>query len=334
MLNPLTFDVEDRSQAPRRTGAGTNPASRKSPLRRLSAVLTRALLASVGFMSFSGIAAAQQAEEPPEEQVQSAGDQQAVDAARIEAGPIEEAEAPESAVSSPPMAMDDPATPGPQGVEVNFVGSLERAGQGRGAEGLLDANYGIGDRIQLKFERPYVSTGQAGEHQQTGPGATLIGVKWRFLDRDGWQLAFYPAYEFDDAFTVKDEEGNPEASGGRSAYFPLLISKTVAHVYTAAANFGYRYNTDKSKSECVEALGLGRALGANGRILGEVYSDSGETDLRVGVVELLFPKKLAKTGLEFPIYAAIGHSLAGTDPGESLTSFTFGVSIIKLPKGE
>lgn len=330
MFNPLTFDVEERSQTHRlKAGLGTNPASRKSPPWRPSGALTRVLWASVGFMSFTGIAAARQAQEPVEEQVQSAGDQQAVDAGRIE-----EAEAPESAVSSPPMAMDDPATPGPQGVEMNFVGTLERAGQGRGTESLLDANYGIGDRIQLKFERPYVSTGQAGEHQQSGLGATVIGVKWRFLEKDGWQVAFYPAYEFDDAFTVKDEEGNPEVSEGRSAYFPLLISKTVAHVYTLAANFGYRHNTDKSTSERVVAFGLGRALGANGRILSEVYSDAGQTDLRLGVVELLFPKRLAKTGFEFPAYAAIGRSLAGTEPGASVTSFTFGVSIIKLPKGE
>ena len=92
MFNPLTFDVE-RSQAHRlETGPGTNPASRKSQPWRLSAALTRVLLASVGFMSFSGIAAAQQAQEPAEEQAQSEGDQQAVDPGRIEAGRIEEAE--------------------------------------------------------------------------------------------------------------------------------------------------------------------------------------------------------------------------------------------------
>lgn len=140
MLNPPTFDVDERSQAHRlETGPGTNPASRKSPPWRPSASLTRVLWASVGFMSFSGIAAARQAGEPAEEQGQLAGDREAVHAGRIE-----EAEAPESAVSSPPMAMDDPATPGPQGVELNFLGTLERAGQGRGTEGLLDANCGIG----------------------------------------------------------------------------------------------------------------------------------------------------------------------------------------------
>jgi hypothetical protein len=286
-------------------------------------------------MAFSGIVEDLRAEGPAEEQVQVAGDQQAV-----EAGGREEAEGPESAVSSPPMGLDDPATPGPQGVELNLVGAFERAGQGRGTESLFDFNYGVGDRIQLKFERPYVTTGQAGEHQQTGMGATKIGVKWRFLEKNGWQLATYPAYQFDDGFTVKDEQGNPEASEGRSAYLPLLISKTVARVYTVAANFGYRHNTDLSTSDRVVGVGLGRALGSNGRVMSEVFSerdehfDNRQTDLRVGIVELLFPQRLAKTGFEFPAYAAISRSIGRTEDGEAITSLTIGVSIVKPAKGE
>jgi hypothetical protein len=276
-------------------------------------------------MSFSGMVAELRAEGPAEQQVQGAVDLRAGAATRVE-----EAEDPESAVSSPPMAMDDPGTPGPQGIELNLVGEMERAGEGRGSESLFDLNYGIGQRLQLKYERPYVTTGQAGEHQQTGLGATKIGVKWRFLDRDGWQLAAYPAYQFDDGFTVRDEEGNPEESEGRSTSFPLLISKTVARVYTAAANLGYSYNTDHSTSDWVVAFGLGRALGSNGRILTEVYSarderfDNRQTDVRVGVVWLLYSK-----AFEFPAYAAIGRSIGPTEEGRAITSFTIGVSIIK-----
>ena len=285
----------------------------------------RVLLACVGLMSFSGMAAELRAEGPAEPQVQGAADPQTVEDAQIE-----EAEDPESAVSSPPMAMDDPGTPGPRGIELNLVAEIERAGEGRGSESLFDLNYGIGHRLQLKYERPYVTTGQAGEHQQTGLGATKIGVKWRFLDKDGWQLAAYPQYQFDDGFTVMDEEGNPEESEGRSSSFPLLISKTLGRVYTAAANFDYSYNTDHSTSDWVVAFGLGRALGSNGRVLAEVYSardehfDNSQTDVRVGVVWMLFSK-----AFEFPGYAAIGRSVGPTEEGRPITSFTIGVSIIK-----
>src|SRR5262245_51421813 len=87
-----------------------------------------------------------------------------------QAAAAEEEEAPESVVSSPPMDMDDPGTPGPRGIEVNFVGTLTRLGPGHSSEGLLDANYGIGDRLQLKYERPYVTEHGAGTELQQGLG--------------------------------------------------------------------------------------------------------------------------------------------------------------------
>src|SRR5262245_1398326 len=80
----------------------------------------------------------------------------------------EPAEASESVVSSPPMEMDDPGTPGPRGIEVNFVGTLVRLGPGRSSESLFDANYGIGERLQLKYERPYLTEHADGAEFQKG----------------------------------------------------------------------------------------------------------------------------------------------------------------------
>ena len=99
----------------------------------------------------------------------------------------EESEAPESAVSSPPMEMDDPGTPGPRGIEINFVGSQERMGLDRRLEMLLDANIGIGDRIQLKYERPFVSMQEEDIPHQKGLGPTEFGIKWRMVDHGGWR---------------------------------------------------------------------------------------------------------------------------------------------------
>src|ERR1041385_4534107 len=141
-----------------------------------------------------------------------------------------EEEAPESAVSSPPMEMDDPGTPGEQGIEVNFVGTFLHAGPGRGSESLLDANYGIGDRLQLKLERPYLTVRSEENPFQDGLGATELGVKWRFIDHAGLAIAAYPQYSFNDAFTLRDAEGNPEDGEGRSFYFPVLISQQLGEV--------------------------------------------------------------------------------------------------------
>src|SRR5436309_3163259 len=111
-------------------------------------------------------------------------------------------ETPESAVGSPPMEMDDPGTPGRGGIEVNFVGTWVRSHPGRSGEALLDANVGLGDRLQLKYERPYLSLNPEGDLTQHGLGATEIGIKWRFIDSRGWAVAVYPQYSFDDAFTL------------------------------------------------------------------------------------------------------------------------------------
>ena len=252
----------------------------------------------------------------------------------------EEAEAPESAVSSPPMEMDDPGTPGRQGIEVNFVGTLVHVGPGRSAETLLDANYGIGDRIQLKYERPYVSEGEVGSHAQRGMGPTELGVKWRFVDSHGWAAAVYPQYQFDDGFVLKDADGAPEETEGRSVYLPVLLSKSVHERYTIGLNLGFRRNLDHRGDDANFAVGAGRAVGETQRVLAEVYSErdrdlnNRQTDVRVGYVLALFPKRFEKSHFEFPAYASVGHSVGRIEAGERATTVTLGVSVIRKPEGE
>jgi hypothetical protein len=249
----------------------------------------------------------------------------------------EEKEAPESAVSSPPMEMDDPGTPGKKGIEMNFVGSHIRAGVGRSYESLLDANYGIGDRIQLKYERPYVSEGEEGSSFQHGLGATEIGVKWRFVDHNGLEIAMYPQYSFDDGFVLTDENGQPEPTEGRNSYVPLLFSKQIHEVYTAAVNLGYRRNFENHGDDVTMALGGGRAIGEYQRLLVEVFSErdtdlqNRQTDVRLGYVWTMFPKTMEHSHYEVPMYASYGHSVGHTETGELTTSIVFGISVIRKP---
>lgn len=236
------------------------------------------------------------------------------------------------------MEMDDPGTPGRRGIEVNFVETLVHTGPSKFTEGLLDANLGIGDRLQLKYERPYITDHTGGASFQQGLGATEIGVKWRFIDSHGWTAAFYPQYQFDDGFTLKDEEGNPEESEGRAAYYPMLVSLNVKRVYSLAMNYGYRHNLAGHGDDNNLALGIGRALRGDSRIMAEVFSERDEsfhnrqTDVRVGYYFLPFPKSFEHSAFETPIYASIGESIGKTEEGESSTSVTFGVSLIKKPK--
>ena len=61
------------------------------------------------------------------------------------------------AQGGPPFKTDDPETPGNKHWEINFGWLGERsAGEGSYSVPDVDLNYGLGDRIQLKFELPIV----------------------------------------------------------------------------------------------------------------------------------------------------------------------------------
>ncbi len=61
----------------------------------------------------------------------------------------------------------------------------------------LDLNFGVGDRIQLTYQIPYVLQSSDGGPYTSGWSNALPGVKWRFLDQgeDGWQASIFPQVE-------------------------------------------------------------------------------------------------------------------------------------------
>jgi len=105
------------------------------------------------------------------------------------------------AQGGPPFRTDDPETPGNHHWEINFgfIGDRDPAA---GAYQVpdFDINYGLGDRIQLKYEipiaieetRPLAATPTlpAQEGQVIGGlGESLLGIKWRFYEHhpgDAW----------------------------------------------------------------------------------------------------------------------------------------------------
>jgi hypothetical protein len=98
----------------------------------------------------------------------------------------------------PPMITDDPGTPGDGHWEINVAGLTDRtAGVNTIQSPLIDLNYGVGARIQLKYEVPWIIEDQGGD-SRTGLGNSLLGVKWRFYDAGpaGWQISTYPQVEF------------------------------------------------------------------------------------------------------------------------------------------
>ena len=107
----------------------------------------------------------------------------------------------------PPLITDDPDTPGPGYWEINLAAIVERSLSVRRTEQpVADINYGVGRRIQLKFEMPWLHVRERGQSATTGPGNTSSGVKWRFLGEEGKRLAWsiYPQLELTSSNSMSD----------------------------------------------------------------------------------------------------------------------------------
>ena len=132
--------------------------------------------------------------------------------------------------AGPPMITDDPMTPGDGHWESNGATKSDHsAGQAEYELPLLDINYGLGERIQLKFEVPYViQTG--GGSTRKGAGDSLIGVKWRFFDtgEDGWQISTYPQLETAYRFGESTENGLTDS--GVRYLLPIEIQHSIGPV--------------------------------------------------------------------------------------------------------
>jgi len=97
------------------------------------------------------------------------------------------------AQGGPPFRTDDPETPGNHHWEINF-GFIGDRNPAAGAYQVLDINYGLGDRIQLKYEIPIAIEETRPQPEQNGQvigglGESLLGIKWRFYEhhpKDPW----------------------------------------------------------------------------------------------------------------------------------------------------
>jgi hypothetical protein len=114
------------------------------------------------------------------------------------------------AQGGPPLITDDPDTPGPGYWEINFASEAEVGGDAHRVEfPSLDINYGAGERIQLKFEIPWVAAREADwDRGHGGIGNGEAGVKWRFLGDEGKRLAWsvYPQVAFHTSPRLLDDD--------------------------------------------------------------------------------------------------------------------------------
>ena len=134
------------------------------------------------------------------------------------------------AQGGPPLITDDPDTPGPGYWEINIATLMEKTrGQRRVEVPRVDLNYGVGRRIQLKFEMPWVALRHAEQRIETGAGNATMGVKWRFIGQEGEKIAWsiYPQLDFNTAHSSVTTGIEKE---GRQFLMPTELTVEIFHL--------------------------------------------------------------------------------------------------------
>jgi len=111
------------------------------------------------------------------------------------------------AQGGPPMITDDPGTPGNNNWEINLAWTDTRTpGSTEFGLPLLDANYGVGDRLQINYQASW-NVLRDDESSASGYSDSQLALKWRFYDagEHGLQLSMYPRVTF----------LNPDSASGR-----------------------------------------------------------------------------------------------------------------------
>ena len=91
--------------------------------------------------------------------------------------------APALAQGGPPFITDDPGTPGNHNWQINFGWIADHSpGQSYYEIPDVDMNYGLGNRIQLKYELPLAAGTNADNSTGVGLGESLLGIKWRYFE--------------------------------------------------------------------------------------------------------------------------------------------------------
>lgn len=207
------------------------------------------------------------------------------------------------AQGGPPMLTDDPGTPGAGNWEINFAYLGQHTYGGR-SDSIphVDFNYGLGERIQLKYETGWLSVdARDGRGDKNGLDNSAVGVKWRFLDKDrsGADVSIFPQLQL-------ENPGHAVARGvavpGPNLFLPVEAAVEVGPV-RLVGEIGYQY-LRKEKDEWIAGVLAacepteGLEVLAELRSLSSRFLASGDLILNVGLRKELGPhwKLLASAG--------------------------------------
>jgi len=172
------------------------------------------------------------------------------------------------AQGGPPLITDDPGTPGDGNWEINIAFTAEKRRTEKSYETpILDINYGLGERVQLKYEVPWLVLDERGQRTKNGLGNSLIGVKWRFFDqkRQGIDMSIYPQFEFNNSDSSADRG---LVDKGSEFILPVQLQRSFGSI-SFNPEFGYVFR-EYNDNEWIYGLALGYEASNNLELLAEI----------------------------------------------------------------
>lgn len=174
------------------------------------------------------------------------------------------------------MLTDDPGTPGDGHWEFNLAWTEQKApGSTLVGLPLLDANYGIGDRIQLNYQGSWNILRQSGSPEQSGLSDSQVAVKWRFYDagETGLQLSTFPRVLFPNPGSGSDRRGTADPHS--SFLLPLEVRRDFG-VFSFNADFGHAFSGSRDDRGWIGGVCLGREVAKGWEVDAEVHVSASE----------------------------------------------------------
>jgi hypothetical protein len=225
--------------------------------------------------------------------------------------------------AGPPYLTNDPGTPGNGNWEINLA-SMQTVARGQASYQVpdIDVNFGLGERIQLTYEIPYVVQTRTGEPQESGWSNASPGVKWRFLDEgeSGWQASTFPQLQTAGSAAA---QRNGIAVEGPRLFLPLEIAKAIGPL-TFNFEAGY-YLPWHGAEERILGLVAGRAVTPRLELDAEIYNDHVLGSANVTTADVGGRYKLHRG---FILLFMAGRGLGGNSSGQVQFVGYLGVQIL------
>jgi hypothetical protein len=185
----------------------------------------------------------------------------------------------------PPLLTSDTGTPGDGHWEINVGLTGEKTlSLVDVALRFVDINYGLGERIQLKVELPWLFLKPDGEETRDGIGNSVLGIKWRFLDeeRHGIAMSTYPQVEFNTGMSSVDKG---LVDKGTKYILPVELERKFGPI-NVTGEVGFIYNPE-NKNQWFYGLAFGYQTSDRFEWVGEIFGVT-LTDLDWANQDLVF----------------------------------------------